>query len=759
MTYLDMRAGILCATLTVAFFPLTPSAAPLKAKRTIPDKTTAAAKPIAPHKDGRIESILVTADRKTQTAQTVPTSISVVSAKTLENRNITSVFDLQYVTPSLQIQPSYGSGQFTYTIRGVGFSGYSSNNSPTVGIYVDEVSNPVPLGTNGQMFDMARVEVLRGPQGTLYGRNTTGGAINYITNRPTDSFQAGIAAQDGRFNAATVDGYISGPINEKLSVRLAGQTQQGGAWQYNPEKREWLGDANRGAARLLMDFHPDESWQILFNLHGNRDRSDGTGVHPWSPITALSTTNPIPVSPDRYQTLWGTSQSFADQIGITPGATPYSHLDMGGLNFRVQKKLRRITLVNLTSFDNMKRNEYNNFDGSSKAIADVSFRTRANVVSEEFRVSSNSKSRLEWIGGVFYGYQWLNDRYQSGFVDLNKTNGDVRYSQVVNTISGFGQATYHVTHAFQIVGGVRIEHEKRGLNNLYAHYIVNNIVTNPNNIVDKRSLSYTLPSARFSLQYTPFSRDMLYFTFSKGIKSGGYTVYNTSNARDMSTPFKPENLYAFELGNKLVLPEYNLKINADFFYYDYFNRQVQSQTVSPISGAIGVYVNAPRSHEYGGEYEVEWSPIERLRIAQSGAYVTGAYDKFSTITKVVKVDGLWQGIMSDAAGQKISVPSFTANGSVDYTWRLGRYDLTGGLDYSLRTSLRFLTPINDLAGYTLWGGYIAFAPRKGHWKVEAIGRNITDKQYDVTRGRFISGDNIALAGMPATWLLRVRGDL
>lgn len=750
-----MRASLLCASLTIYLCPASAWSAPETHAR----KNRHAGAATHPPQTSRIESILVTADRKLQSAQSVPTSISVISAKTLENRNITSVFDLQYVTPSLQIQPSYGSGQFTYTIRGVGFSGYSSNNSPTVGLYIDEVSNPVPFGTNGQMFDMARVEVLRGPQGTLYGRNTTGGAINYITNRPTDRLRAGLAAQDGRFNAATVDGYISGPISDRISVRLAGQTQQGGAWQYNPQKRSWLGDANRGAARFLVDFHPDESWQVLFNLHGNRDRSDGTGVYPWSPITALSATNPIPLLPDRFQTLWGTSDAFARQIGIAPDTTPYSHLDMGGFNLRAQKKYSGITIVNLASFDNMKRDEYNNFDGSSKAIADVSFRTRANVVSEELRVSSSGNRRLEWIGGVFYGYQWLNDRYQSGFFDLNRTNGDVRYSQVVNTISGFGQATFHLSPGFTIVGGLRLEHETRNLNNLYAHYIVNDVVTNPDNTVAKRGLSYTLPSARFSMQYTAFAHDMLYFTFSRGIKSGGYTVYNTNNARDMSTPFKPETLYAFELGNKLVLPRYNLKINADFFYYDYFNRQVQSQTVSPISGAIGIYVNAPRSHEYGGEYEIEWSPVERLRLAQSGAYVTGAYDKFSTITRVVKVDGLWQGIMTDAAGQKISVPSYTANGSVDYTWPVGRFNLTGGLDYSLRTTLRFLTPINNLAGYTLWGGYVSFAPRKGHWKVEAIGRNITDKQYDVTRGRFISGDNIALAGMPATWLLRVRGDL
>ncbi|GBQ15368.1 TonB-dependent receptor [Swaminathania salitolerans LMG 21291] len=701
----------------------------------------------------------MTSERKTQNVQKIAGSVSVISRKVLENRNVNTVFDLQYMTPSLQIQPSYGGGQFTYTIRGVGFSGYSSNNSPTVGLYIDEVANPVPFGTNGLMFDMARVEVLRGPQGTLYGRNTTGGAINYITNRPGTSREAGFSVQDGRFGAATVDGYLSGPVSRSLSMRLSGQTQQGGAWQYEPVRRKRLGDLDRGGARLLVDFHPDETTSVLLNLHGSRDRSEANGVRPWSPITALSSTNPIPAPTDRYRTFWGTSSSFARQIGIAPDSKPFSHIDTGGINLRARKTLGGVSIVNLASFDSMQRDEYGNYDGSSRAIADVSFRTRANVVSEELRFSSSRKDRLEWIGGFYYAHQWLNDRYQSGFYDLNRTNGDVRYTQYVNTYSGFGQATYHLTPRIALIGGIRLEHERRSLDRLYAHYIVNDRITNPGNRVDHRALSYTLPSARFSAEYTPFHQDMLYFTFSRGVKSGGFTVYNTNNAADMSRPFRPEKLYAFEIGNKLVVPRYDMRLNVDFFYYDYFDRQVQSQTVSPLSGAIGIYVNAPRSHQYGGEYEFEWSPVERLHIRQSGAYVTGAYDEFTTVTRAIKVNGLWQGVVTDAAGQQIAVPRFTANGSADYSWPLGRYALMTGMDFSLRTTLNFLNPLNRLAGYTLWGGYVAFAPRKGHWKIEAIGRNITDKRYDVTRGRFISGDNIALAGMPATWLLRFRADL
>lgn len=706
--------------------------------------------------DPRIENVIVTSERRSQNVQKISSSISVISKEVLENRNINNIFDLQYATPSLQIQPSYGSGQYTYFIRGVGFDGYSSNNSPTVGIYLDEVANPITFGINGMMFDMSRVEVLRGPQGTLYGRNTTGGAINYITNKPTDTFTAGIAGQYGRFDSGKVDGYISGPITQNLSFRLSGETQQGGAWQYNPVNGEHLGAVHRGAARLLVDYHPLDNLKFEFNLHGGRDRSEATGVHAWMPITTLGASSVLPYSSNRYTTIWGTSDTFAREIGISPQQKPFSNIDTGGVNLRTEYRMRGVTMTNIVSYDYMQRDEYDNFDYSTLALADVAFKTRASVESEELRFASNDNGRLRWLAGLYYGHEWLNDRYQSGFTDLYGMDGDVRYSQLVNTGSGFGQMTYNLTKTLRLIGGVRVEHEVRSLNNLYAHYIKGGAITNPANYVGQQSLSYTQPSARFSVEWDAAPRDMAYFTFARGIKSGGFTVYNTSNANVMTNPFKPENLYSFEVGNKFLSPRYHVRVNVDFFYYDYFNRQVQSQVIDPTSGgAIGIYVNAPKSHEYGGEYEIEWSPLPNLRITQSGAYATGAYDNFSAVTGEKKVNGLYVGVVTNEAGRALNIPHFTANGSVDYEHHIGQYKLNVGLDYSLRTTLHSLVANNTLAGYTLWGGYVALSPKKGHWKVEALGRNIFDKQYDVTRGHFVGGDWIGVAGMPATWEVRL----
>jgi iron complex outermembrane receptor protein len=151
------------------------------------------------------------------------------SGDELSRRGVTNVNDLQFQTPSLEVVPAFGGGQPQFRIRGVGFEDYATNNTPTVGIYVDEVAYPVPVMTQGALFDIERVEVLRGPQGTLYGRNTTGGAINFITRRPTEQFSAGIDAEYGRFGLLKAEGFVAGPISDTLRFRVAGTTEQGGA--------------------------------------------------------------------------------------------------------------------------------------------------------------------------------------------------------------------------------------------------------------------------------------------------------------------------------------------------------------------------------------------------------------------------------------------------------------------------------------------------------------------------------------------------
>src|ERR1700734_3181343 len=206
-----------------------------------------------------LEEVVVTAERKTESVQDVGIAISVLSGASLAAKSITYVNDLQNATPNLQVEPAFGSGQPNFRIRGVGFSDYTSNNASPVGVSFDDVAYALPIQTQGQLFDIDRVEVLRGPQGTLYGRNTTGGEINFISNRPTAETHAGFTAEYGSHNEFNGEGYVSGTIAENLLGRLAVATEQGGAWQRNRETGQSLGNKDSVALRGQLEWNPAEA--------------------------------------------------------------------------------------------------------------------------------------------------------------------------------------------------------------------------------------------------------------------------------------------------------------------------------------------------------------------------------------------------------------------------------------------------------------------------------------------------------------------
>src|SRR5277367_5665767 len=171
-----------------------------------------------------IETVTVTAQKRAESAQNVPIALTVLTADDLKDMGITKVNGLQYATPSLEVVPAFGSGQPEFRLRGVGFDDYASNNSSTVAVYVDEVAYPIPAQTQGLLFDLAQTSVLYGPQGTLYGINTTGGLINFVTNKPTDTLWAELTTEYDSHNESITSGYVSGPIADGLDFRVAGIT-------------------------------------------------------------------------------------------------------------------------------------------------------------------------------------------------------------------------------------------------------------------------------------------------------------------------------------------------------------------------------------------------------------------------------------------------------------------------------------------------------------------------------------------------------
>src|SRR6204780_4400496 len=224
--------------------------------------------------NGDLQEIVVTAQRRVESAQNVGIAISVLQGDSLAAKSVTYINDLQNAVPSLQVEPAFGSSQPQFRLRGVGFIDYTSNNASPVGVSIDDVALALPIQTQGLLFDIDRVEVLYGPQGTLYGRNTTGGEINFITNRPTADTHAGTTFEYGSFNAFTSEGFISGSLLDGLTGRLSYGAAEGGGWQYNRENGDRLGDKDRLALRGQLQFDPSRDLNLRVTGYWSQDKSD-----------------------------------------------------------------------------------------------------------------------------------------------------------------------------------------------------------------------------------------------------------------------------------------------------------------------------------------------------------------------------------------------------------------------------------------------------------------------------------------------------
>lgn len=704
--------------------------------------TTAMAQQGPPDPATTIDEVIVTAQRREQAAQDVGIALSVLSGESLVQQGITNVNQLQNATPNLEVEPAFGGGAAQFRLRGVGFQDYASNNSPTVGVYVNEVAYPVPVMTQGLIFDIDRVEVLRGPQGTLYGRNTTGGAISFVTKRPTEDLSAGLITEWGSQDQFRAEGHVSGPLASTVRGRLAISTEQGGAWQRNRVTGETLGDADRTGARALLAWDPSETLSFLLDVHGGIDKSENQGLYLLSDLRTRGGTGPtIPADNDRSKTGWGLSPRFAAEIGRDVNAKPGRDNSSWGTSLNANLALKGMNLNSISSFETLKRDEYGDWDSSASVEADTFFGSDVDVMSQELRLSSDNDSALTWVAGFYYSKQELNERYSSDFIDIYGTYAQVTYDQKVESWSVFGQAEYAFTDQLKAIFGLRYEEETRELEGFGSAF--GGATALPPTSVDTKMTPLT---GKAALEFKPSDNMLIYGSVSRGAKSGGFTTYNTGD-RSGIEPFDPEILWAYEVGFKAD-PSRAVQINGAAYYYDYNGQQVLS-AVCGANGPVGRFTNAD-SKIYGAELEGVFRPTAGLRISQNISYKQGEYTDFVDldIPKCQQTPRVTAFI--DKSGDEIPFPALSYGGSISYDWTVSGFAVTAETNYSYRDEYpSWLGPKYDVEAYWLANASVTVGPEDANWSVTFWARNLFDQDYDLTRNFFTSAD-IAQPGRPRT---------
>ncbi len=693
---------------------------------------------------GGLEEVVVTAQRREESVQNVGIAISVLQGDSLAARSITYVNDLQNAVPSLQVEPAFGSSQPQFRLRGVGFIDYTSNNASPVGVSIDDVALALPIQTQGLLFDIDRVEVLYGPQGTLYGRNTTGGEINFITNRPTADAHAGVTFEYGSFNAFSGEGFVSGSIADGLTGRLSFGTEQGGGWQYNRLNGDSLGNKDKIALRGQLEFDPAQALHVRLTAYWSEDKSEEIGLHLLDNYPVGGATQ-IPADTSRYATGWRLNPTFAGLIGISPDSKPGLDDSNEGVALNANVDLGPARITSITAYNRMIRREYTDWDATQNDDSDEYFRSYLDVLSEELRISSTGTGPLSWVGGVFYSDQRLDENFYSDLTDSFGGIALTDYGQKADSIGEFGQISYRFNDAFKITLGAREDHETRELVNLTSGFIEPVV---PFNTDINHSITSNLPSGKFEVDYVPTAGTLVYASVSRGVKSGGFTAHNTV-AAPAADPFEPEKLTAYELGIKSDVTS-TLRVDAAVFDYRYRDQQILGTLYDPVYGLIGRFVNAD-SRLNGGEVQAEWHPLPGLSISQYYGFVEGYYTSNlidNTAQPPVNYDG-----------RPESIPKNTYGGDVSYSRDVSAYRLTADANYSFHDTYSqfFLLGSNTftIPDYWLANANLSLSPASGApWTLTLWGRNIFNRNYDVTRNFFLATSNVAQAGAPATFGIR-----
>lgn len=649
--------------------------------------------------EDKIEDIVVTATRREERLQKIPVTVTAVSGEDLTTRGITETRLLTQTIPGLNYARSGAVGQ--PVIRGVGFGGVSNGDESNVAVYIDGVYQPDPYSTHIELVQVARVEVLRGPQGTVFGRNATGGLINIITPDPSFTFSGRIAASYGRLrnNADDIDlrGYITAPLSANIAADLAVYYRDSEGYMENIGSGRKYGHKKAYDVRSKLLFEPSDKVKVVLTA-GYSDYDSQDNVR--QPLGSATVARNFP-------SVLLPSGPWQGNFDVTPAAD----FERFNVSLRTDFDLGPVNLATTSAYQYSYALQHSDSDATNIPLgaADVEFTTKN--YSHEVRLLSQGSQRFDWIAGL---YAFRLD--SGGSISVLRATppqplAGPTFEPDVKTTSyaAFAEGTYQLADSLFLTLGGRFTTEKREYTQT-----TNGVLTIPKNKFKVDRFTY-----RAALRYQPTDQMNLYASYGTGFKSG---AYNTVTPR--LNLVKPEDIKATEVGVKADLTP-DLRANLAVFRYDYTDLQVAARDAI---GAVFILQNAADAEIYGGELEVTAIPVRGLRLTGSVAYLHARYTHFpSAQTFSPAPNGGNAAASLDVSGNKmIKAPTLTFNFAPRWEHDLGRgkLDIGGNLyrssrvyyDFANRYSQPPFTMVNAEMGYEI-----------GNVRVAISGTNLANK--------------------------------
>lgn len=710
---------------------------------------------LAQSDDPQIEQILVTARKRSELPSQVDISMNVVDSGAIAAFQLRTLPELVSQTQNVAMFEDFpGAGIPTWVIRGVGLQDFNSNNTPTAAVYADGVYQSATVMGGAGLFDIDQVEILKGPQGGLYGRNTTGGAVLLNSQRAKPGLQQeSLSVGVDSWRQATLQGMVNLPIGSDDALRLAANVESGGeGWQRSIPTGQRHGVTDRYDLRSWLHWNFDNQWQLDWKLQGGSDKSDitlGRSIGLFVPASPPAFCPAVLAGKrdDLHCINFGgvnlIAEGKADLVenlawqsanGSTVFSSPLNKQDNHYVGTLVELDWQGATTTfkSITALDRFDYGVALDMDGSAGEYGHRISSSNIDQITQELQLLSSPGAALAWMTGLS-----VSDEEFSESRDFNGRDnflvplgqGKLGYRQATKSQSAYFDMSYQLDAQWRLSGNIRYTHEQK-------HYRDGNFYlpgTTPFYFVSNLAADYNLDhhlSGSAGLEYQPGKDTLVYSKISSGFKSGGFYGGFPFNAIEI-TPYQAETLLAYEVGLKQWFPVQQLQFNLSAFSYDYRNVQGFVRDINPITGTgIDHLANMADARHYGAEMEIDWYFLSGWELRTMLGWLDAKFVNASKPSTGVS------GQQSLAEGQRPYAPRWSGNIQLSHKQPIGGdYLLSWDAAYNFQSDATGHQPtpidaaVNHLPGYGKLDASVALTTKDSPWQLQLWVKNLADKIY------------------------------
>jgi len=697
------------------------------------------------------EVITVTAKKRTQSLQDVNVSVTAFSGNALRELNMTDSVDIAAQTPGLNIGTPVGEGNNpSISLRGVGLNDFNDNNEGPIAVYRDEVYQSAMPGLTFQLFDLERVEVLRGPQGTLYGRNATGGLVHFISNAPTDDTEVLVDVTLAQYGQIKTEAAIGGSLSDSIQGRLSVATNNHDGYVENrigPDANE----ANSQAYRLQLNFDLTDDFSALVNVHGGKSDTNAPQYQHRAS--------------DGVADFYGYVDNDGDNFAGEYNREGILKIDSSGASVKLNYEHDSFSFTSITAIENVEKIHEEDTDVGPFSGIVPTFSSENEQFSQEFRLNG-SLDTIDWILGAYYfeneviGGLNLSVNYPGPLIDaitgapegsfgpdiIPFVDYDIDYDQDTTSYGLFGQIEKSINDKLTLTVGLRYTSEERTMQyqniaTTNADAVVNSCLIPAGDVcglvgdntfpgtnfyfdftdqnpaaADLTTIDDSNVSGQIGIDYKLNDDTLLFFHVSNGFKSGGFNggfLDFTDGVSEADVPFDAEVLTSYEGGFKATLADGDIRLNTSVFYYDYENYQALT------FAGLSQFINNSDAELSGIDAELTWTPGDKWDIKLGASLLNTEIDSVMV-----------RGVGTVEGTKMVLAPEFTVNGIIRYQ---ATEELSAQLDFNYQGEQFFDITNSEVStedAYTVFNARVGYRIND-FWKVSAFVKNLSDEEYRV----------------------------